>query len=108
MNEDSNTEADDVDFVHVNRAALGRFPALLLRWLPRGKFVRREYTARNPRRDDRHLGSFWINIDTGRWIDFATGAAGGDPVSLAAFLSNTGQVEAARNLADMLGIDVSP
>ena len=39
------------------------------------------------------------------WSDFSSGDAGGDVVSLAAYLSGTGQVEAARALADMLGLD---
>ena len=39
-----------------------------------------------------------------RWADFATGDKGGDVVSLAAYLSGTGQTEAARALADMLGV----
>jgi len=41
---------------------------------------------------------------TGRWSDFATGDKGGDVISLAAYLSGTGQVEAACALAEMLGV----
>ena len=44
-----------------------------------------------------------MNTETGKWADFATGAAGGDVVSLAAYLSGIGQADAARALADMLG-----
>ncbi len=93
-----------LDFQAINRAALASLPALLRRWLPDGRLVGREYTARNPRRADRRLGSFRINVNSGRWADFATGDAGGDVVSLAAYLSGTGQAEAARALADMLGL----
>jgi hypothetical protein len=60
--------------------------------------------ALNPKRPDRHLGSFRINLATGKWADFATGDRGGDPVSLAAYLFGLTQVEAARRLADMLGV----
>jgi hypothetical protein len=64
-----------------------------------------EYIARNPRRRDEHVGSFKVNLISGRWADFAlTDIGGGDPVSLAAYLANCGQVEAARRLSDMLGI----
>jgi hypothetical protein len=63
-----------------------------------------EYIARNPRRADRRPGSFSINLRTGKWSDFATGDKGGDVVSLAAYLLGTGQAEAARALADMLGV----
>jgi len=88
----------------VNRAAMSALPSLLRRWLPDGKQVGREYEACNPRRADNRPGSFRINTATGKWSDFATGDKGGDVVSLAAFLSGTGQVEAARNLATMLGV----
>ena len=93
-----------LDFDAINRAALGSLPALLRRWLPDGRLVGREYTARNPRRADRRPGSFRINVNSGRWADFATGDKGGDVVSLAAYLSGTGQGEAARALASMLGV----
>jgi hypothetical protein len=93
-----------IDFATVNRAALASLPALLRRWLPDGRLVGREYTARNPRRADRRPGSFRINVNSGRWADFACDAKGGDVVSLAAYLSGSGQAEAARALADMLRV----
>ena len=93
-----------LDFAAVNAAALRELPTLLARWLPDGRVNGREYEARNPRRGDRHPGSFRVNLRTGRWSDFATGDKGGDPVSLAAFLFNLSQAEAARRLADMLRV----
>ncbi len=93
-----------LDFPAINRAALASLPALLRRWLPDGHLVGREYTARNPRRADKRPGSFRVNIHSGKWADFATADAGGDVVSLAAYLSGTGQAEAARSLAKMLGV----
>ncbi len=93
-----------LDFPAINRAALASLPALLRRWLPDGQLVGREYEARNPKRADRRPGSFKVNVNTGKWADFATGDKGGDVVSLAAYLSGTGQAEAARALADMLGV----
>lgn len=93
-----------LDFQAINRAALASLPALLRRWLPDGWLVGHEFEARNPRRTDRRPGSFRINVNSGKWSDFATGDSGGDVVSLAAYLSGTGQAEAARALADMLGV----
>jgi hypothetical protein len=93
-----------VDFSAVNAAALRELPLLLARWLPGGRTVGREYTALNPRRTDRHRGSFRINMRTGRWADFATGDRGGDLVSLAAYLFGLSQVQAARRLGEMLGV----
>ena len=93
-----------LDFGAVSAAALRELPALLARWLPDGRAQGHEWTARNPRRADRHRGSFRVNMRTGRWADFATGDKGGDPVSLAAYLFNLSQADAARRLAGMLGI----
>ena len=93
-----------VDFAVINAAALRALPLLLARWLPDGRQLGSEWVARNPRRADRRPGSFKVNLPTGRWGDFATGDKGGDVVSLAAYLGNLGQVEAARELARALGI----
>ena len=91
-------------FDDVNRAALASFPILVARWLPDGRREGNEWTARNPRRADRRLGSFKVNLRTGKWADFATGDKGGDPVSLAAYLFNMAQGEAARRLAVTRGL----
>ena len=92
-----------VDFPRINAAARARLPELLARWLPDGRMNGREYVARNPTRDDRRAGSFRVNLDTGKWADFATGDRGGDVVSLAAYLAGVSQSEAARQLTNMLG-----
>ena len=93
-----------IDFTAINAVALRALPALLARWTPDGKAIGREWTARNPRRADAHAGSFKINLQTGKWGDFATGDFGGDPISLAAYLHSLSQAEAARKLAEMLGM----
>lgn len=93
-----------IDFDGINRAALRVLPALLRRWLPDGQVRGNEFIALNPHRGDRHLGSFKINLSTGRWADFATEARGGDVVSLAAYLFRLRQSAAARLLASMLGV----
>ena len=93
-----------IDFARVNGAALAALPALLARWLPDGRREGHEWVALNPRRADRRLGSFRVNMNNGKWADFATDDRGGDVVSLAAYLAGAGQAEAARNLAGMLGV----
>ncbi len=93
-----------IDFGTVNRAALANLPELVARWLPDGRRYGAEWVARNPRRADRRPGSFKVNLMSGRWGDFAIGVTGGDPVSLAAYLADIGQAEAARRLAAMLGV----
>jgi hypothetical protein len=93
-----------VDFDRVNRAALACLPAVLNRLLPGGKCIRGEFLARNPKRADRHAGSFKVNLRAGKWADFACDARGGDPVSLVAYLENVSQYEAAKLLSEMLGV----
>lgn len=94
-----------VDFAAVNKAALSVLPALLQRWLPDGRRAGNEWVARNPRRDDRTLGSFKVNMRTGRWADFATNDKGGDVISLAAYLFDLSQTDASQRIAEMLGMN---
>ena len=94
-----------IDFDAVNAAALASLPALCARWFPDGRRRGDEWVARNPKRADRRPGSFKVNLETGRWADFALpDARGGDPVSLVAYLTGSGQAEAAARLAEMLGV----
>ena len=94
-----------VDFERINRAAMGDLLNLVRRWLLDARVVGEEIVAKNPTRADRRAGSLKINIRSGQWADFATGDRGGDVVSYVAFVTGTGQVEAARRLADALGTD---
>jgi hypothetical protein len=91
-------------FAIVNGAALKVLPTLLRNWLPSGTRRGEEWVALNPRRADRRLGSFKINLRTGRWADFSTGDGGSDVVSLAAYLAGVRQGEACRRLASLLRV----
>lgn len=92
-----------INYTYVNALALSVLPSILSRWLPNGKVQGNEYITCNPKRYDRNAGSFKINLRTGKWADFATGDKGGDIISLAAFLSDMKQSEAAKELLVMLG-----
>ena len=92
------------DFRTVAAAALASVDSVLAHWLPDGKRTGHEYAARNPTRSDNRPGSFSINVNNGKWSDFATGDAGGDLVSLVAYLEGCDQGEAADRLADYLGL----
>lgn len=94
----------EIDFKGINRVALSQLSVILPRWLPQGRRRFREYVALNPTRHDKHMGSFRINLLTGRWADFATGDKGGDVISLAAYLFRMSQADAARHVARMLCI----
>jgi len=86
-------------FERLNSALLPQLSTLVRQWLPAGRAAGSEWTALNPRRHDRRPGSFRVNLQSGRWADFATGERGGDPVSLYAYLFTNGrQCIAAREL----------
>jgi hypothetical protein len=96
-----------INFEAIKEAAVQSLPHLLARWLPGGKRIGKEYVALNPTRADRRPGSFKVVIvghRAGVWADFATGDRGGDLISLAAYLFGLRQGEAARKLAEMLGV----
>jgi hypothetical protein len=80
---------------------------LLARWQPGGKRSGREYIVRHPTRHGRAAGSFKIAMSGSRagvWSDFASGDAGADAISLAAYLFGFSQGEAAKKIPDMLGV----
>ncbi len=93
-----------INFNAIADAAIPYAPAILARLNLHGRRECREFVALNPTRADRHLGSFRINLDTGRWADFATGDAGGDLVGLTAYVFGIGQVDAARTVAEWVGV----
>jgi hypothetical protein len=92
------------DFRSVQRSSLIQLRRIIKGWLPSGRFEGDEWVAFNPRRTDRTLGSFKINLRTGQWADFATGDRGGDAISLLAYLRGLSQADAARLLAQELRV----
>lgn len=98
-------------FAEIAAAALGQASLLLAEWLPDGKRSESgtEWIALNPTRSDGKAGSFSINLNTGKWGDFATDDAGLDLVSLYAYLFHQGnQGHAAVELAERFGITLPP
>jgi len=94
-----------IAFRRIAGAARDNCAAIVTQWLPGGKRHGIEWCALNPRRNDRRIGSFRINLRTGAWGDFAIDERGGDLISLAAYLYGLSQAEAALRVAQMLGID---
>ena len=94
-----------IAFDRIASAACSSADAIVTRWLPNGRREGREWVARNPKRADSRPGSFKGNLNSGRWGDFATGDKGGDLISLAAFLFDRKQDEAAKGVAEMLGVN---
>ena len=54
-----------IDFDRINAEALTSLEAVCRRLLPNGRRAGHEYVALNPRRGDRHPGSFKINLKSG-------------------------------------------
>ena len=98
----------DIDFLKIKDAATPHHLAICCRILPNGKKDGGEYVALNPLRNDNQLGSFRINLETGRWADFACSedenAKGGDIISLISYLYEINQFEAAHVIARMIGV----
>lgn len=96
-------------FAEVKAAAQRNIHSVLARWLPGGKPVDRglEYTAPNPTRADKSLGSFKINLSKGAWSDFATGDSGGDLIDLVRYVDSCSEVEARNALAEFLNLSVN-
>ena len=96
------------DFASIKREALNRVESVLQHYLPGGEWKGDEYVVRNPKRNDQREGNFKINRrKDGVWSDFATGETGGDLISLVAFIKGLKQGEAAKDLAQFLGIEKS-
>lgn len=90
-----------IDFKSLNTAALTHCPDLLEKLLPEGKLQGHEFTCGNLAGESGK--SCCININTGKWSDFATGETGGDLISLVAAIENINQYDAAKFLAEMIG-----
>ncbi|MEG3089521.1 hypothetical protein [Sphingomonas sp. PB4P5] len=99
-------EREPIDFDGINKAALAVLDAICRRWLSEGVLYGKEWVARNPTRADGKPGSFRINVQTGRWADFAVqGAKGGDVIGLAAYLFHGGdRIAAAIDVKRMVGL----
>ena len=96
-----------VDFAAVNAAALPALEALCARWLPGGRRIGAEWVCGSLSGEGGESCKVRLaGPRRGRWADFATGARGGDVVSLAAAVAGISQAEAARRLVQMLGVEL--
>ena len=90
-----------IDFKKLAEELLTRSEAYCLEHIPEGKKVGREYVASTI--SGGKGDSFSINLNNGKWADFATGEGGNDIISHYAKLKGVRQVEAAKYLQDWLG-----
>ena len=75
---------------------------LVRTWLPGGYIEGGQWVVKNPTRNDTKAGSFKINLETGKWNDYADpdGAYGHDAVSLYGYLSGLRNYDAAREILE--------
>jgi len=93
-----------LSFEAVAARALASAGSIVPAMLPGGKRIGGEWVSRNPTRADLHAGSFSVNLQSGKWSDFATGDSGGDLIALAAYLDGCTQWESCQRLGAALGI----
>jgi uncharacterized protein (DUF927 family) len=99
---------EQLDFKQIAGRALEQIEAVCLHWLPAGKKAGPEWEI-----GDRHGNagkSLKVHLTGGKagmWSDFSTDDKGGDLVSLVAFVDGCPQLDAARKLAEFLGIATS-
>jgi predicted P-loop ATPase len=92
-----------IPFEQINSVALLQLPALLQEWFPRGQRRGKEYLIGDL--TGAAGKSLSINLNTCQWADFATGQAGGDPISLAAAaFHGDDRVKAAKALGRRFGL----
>ncbi len=86
------------DFADIKEALQDRIEALARELLPDGHRNGGYWIGRNPLRDDRHAGSFWILLkrNPGVWKDEATGDTG-DVINLVQYLGQLPDYRATRD-----------
>lgn len=95
------------DFAAINAAAQARLPEVVARLLPAGHQEGPRWHAGSLGGEaGRSLSIALTGPRAGAWCDRASGAKGGDPVSLVAAVAGVSQTEAATWLARMLGAEV--
>lgn len=93
-----------IDFPAVSAASLAAIDTLVPEWLPAGRKNGHEWLC-----GDLHGSpgeSCSINLRTGVWADFAGDAKGGDLIDLYAAINGVNKLEAAREIAKRLGLQV--
>ena len=89
-----------LDFAAINAAALSSLESLVADWLPAGRREGHEWKVGSLSGEPGR--SLSINLTSGVWKDFSTGAGGGDPVSLLAAIRSCGMKDAAIELGEQL------
>ncbi len=90
-----------IDFQSIKQRYSENPQPILRHLVGKGKIEGGDYVALNPKRNDSRLGSFRIDIQTGRFHDFATGDRGGSILDLASFVYDCDLLTAAQKLQEL-------
>lgn len=96
---------NEIGFKGLAQSLLSRSRDVVPSWLPGGRMRGREYVCGNLRGGEGD--SLSVNMDTGKWADFAGDDKGGDLISLYAAIQGIGQADAAKAISENIGIDFS-
>jgi putative DNA primase/helicase len=95
-----------IPFDHIRGVALTQAARLLADWFPNGRVVGREFKVGNIAGDPGE--SLSVNLNTGKWADFAAGISGNDLIGVRAAMKHSAdRTTAARELGLMLGITMN-
>jgi putative DNA primase/helicase len=94
-----------VNFARVNAATSPRILDMAESWLPGGRICGSRYLGHSFHHNPRHPGAICIDLRTGRWRDTVAGEGGPDIISLYAYLNDVSQVQAAREVAALVGLE---
>lgn len=91
-----------LNFKELHERTIPQIEAILSQFKIQTRLTGKELQFINPLRDDSDFGSASINVETGKWADFAetddSKAKGSDLISLVAYLTGTNQSLAAEKL----------
>jgi AAA domain/Domain of unknown function (DUF6371)/Toprim-like len=95
-----------IPFDQIRAVSLAQADRLLRDWFPNGRLVGREFKVGNIAGDRGE--SLSINVDTGKWADFAAGIGGNDLIGVRAAMKHSAdRSAAARELGPMLGVTMN-
>lgn len=92
---------EPIDFPGLAAALLARADSIVPQWLPGGKSAGAEWVCADLQGGEGR--SFSVNLNTGRWADFAGDDKGGDLISLYAAMHGLNDGQAARAIMAELG-----
>lgn len=95
-----------LDFSGLNSKLLSQAESLLFQWFPQGKILSREFKIGSISGEAGE--SLSVNLNTGKWADFAAGTSGGDLISLYQTIHNIKPLQAYQELGGVTNKEPKP